>query len=325
MKKIDRRTALAWAAAAALAPGASLAAQDAYPARPIKMVVPFPAGNALDVVGRILAAALSSELGQQVVVETRTGATGHIGGEAVARAAPDGYTLLFAASSSMAVSPHLMRLNYRPLEDLVPVALVVTVVNMVVVHKDLPVRSIAELVAYAKANPGKLSYGSYGLGSNLHLAGEMLGSMAGVNIVHVPYSAAQLVPDLLAGRIQVQIANIPEVEQHIKEGTLRALAVTGPTRLSEFPDLPTVAETLPGYNVGAWGMMLAPAKTPPDIVRKLNDACVRLLGRAEVQASMARQRFVAAPRDVAQTAGFLRTESDRWARVVREAKVPMLN
>jgi tripartite-type tricarboxylate transporter receptor subunit TctC len=300
-------------------------AQGTYPDRPIRMIVPFNAGGALDHLARILAPALSAELRQQVVVENRGGATGHVGGEFVSRAVPDGYTLLFTASSAQAVSHHLMKLNYRPMEELVPVALAATVNNVVVVHKDMPVNSMAELIAYAKANPNRISYGSTGMGSNLHLAGEMLAMMAGLQMVHVPYNGQALVTDLLSGRIQLHVGNIPEMEQHIKAGALKGLAVTSLQRLPEFPNLPPVADTLPGYAVGAWGMLMAPARTPPEILQRLNAACVRVLSTPEVREGFLKARFNPATLNLAQTREFLQTENARWERVVREARVPMLN
>lgn len=299
--------------------------QANYPERPIKLVIPFAAGGAVDVVGRILATALTGELGQQVVVENRTGATGHIGGEAVARAAPDGYTLLLTASSTQVVSSQLLKLGYRPMEDLAPVSLVTTVANVMVVNKDLPVKTVAELIAYAKANPGKLSYASHGLGSNSHLAGEMFASMAGVDMVHVPYSSPQMIPDLLAGRVQLLMGNITEVEQHTNAGALRTIAFTGPSRQADFPQVPTVAETLPGFAVGSWGMLMAPTRTPQPLIARLNAASGKVLARPEIREAFAKQRFVAAPLDIPQTREFLQVEARRWERVIRDAKVPMLN
>lgn len=320
-----RRLCLQMGLAGLLAHGGAVRAQGAYPTKNIRLVVPFPAGNALDVGARAFALGLSQELGQQVIVDNRVGATGHIGGEAVARAPADGYTLLFTASSTQVVSPQVMRLPYKPMDDLAPVALIAVVENLLVVHKDVPVHSVAELIAYAKANPGKMSYASYGLGSNAHLAGEMLGQMAGLQMVHVPYSSGQLIPDLLAGRVNMQIANIQEVEQHVKSGALRALAVTSRTRMAAYPQLPAMAETLPGYAVGAWGMLMAPAKTPAPILEKLNAVSVKVLARPEVRDVFEKQRFMISNYNLAQTRDFLDSEWVRWERVVREAKVPMVN
>lgn len=325
IKTLNRRHWIGLVAASGFTLSAPVRAQGNYPDHPIKMIVPFATGGAMDVLGRVLANALRAEFNQQVIVDNRTGATGHIGGEAAARSAADGYTLLLTASSAQAVSLHLLKLNYKPMEDLVPVALVATASNLVVVTKDLPVQSMADLIAYAKANPGKISYGSYGLGSNSHLSCEMIGTMAGVELVHIPYSSPQMMPDLIAGRIQLLVATAGEVEQHMKAGTVRAIANTSPGRLPQFPQLPPVADTLPGYVVNSWGMLMAPAKTPPEILAKLNAACVKVLSRTDVQETLSKLGLTASKLSVAQTREYLRTESARWERVVREAKVPMLN
>lgn len=324
VNRIDRRDCLRLTAAGALLPW-PLWAQSRYPDRPIKMIVPFAVGGAVDILARVLASGLSGELKQQVVVDNRPGATGHIGGEAVARSAPDGYTILLTASSAQAVSLHLLRLNYKPLEDLVPVSLLATVPNVVVVSKDVPAQSLTEFIAYAKANPGKISYGSYGLGSNLHLAGEMLATATGLDLVHVPYNSSQLITDLLAGRIQLLIGNITEVEQHIKTGAVRGLAITSPRRAAEFPQLPAVAEVVPRYEVVSWGMLLAPARTPPEIVEHLNAACLKVLEQPEVREAFAKVRFTPTKYDVAQSQAFMRSEAARWGKVIQDAKVPMLN
>lgn len=322
-----RRRALSIAVAAAPFAAAMprAARAQAYPDRPIRMVVPFPPGGALDVLGRQLAQKMGEDLGQQMVVENRPGATGHVGGEFVARSKPDGYTLLFTASSTQAVSPHLMKLAYRPIEDFAPISLAATVNNVVVVTPSLPVNSMAELIAYAKSNPDRISYGSFGVGSNLHLAGEMLNQRAGTRMRHVPYTSPQLIPDLLAGRIQLHVANIPDVAQHIADGKLRPLAVTSAQKLPDYPNLPTVAETLPGYEVGAWGMLLAPAGTPNEIVARLNASTVKSLNSPELRESFAKLRFNAAPMSPERTAEFLRSESAKWGAVVKEAGVPPIN
>ncbi len=324
MKQPNRRDCLRLSAAAALMPAASWA-QGTYPDRPIKMIVPFAAGGAVDILGRVMANALTTELKQSVVVENKTGATGHIGGEAVARSAPDGYTILLTASSAQAVSLNLLKLNYKPLEDLVPVSLLATLPNVVVVNKNVPVQSLTEFITYAKANPGKIAYGSYGLGSNLHLAGEMLSNAAGLQLVHVPYNSPQIITDLLAGRIQLMIGNITEVEQHMKSGAVRALAMTSPQRTPEFPQLPAVSEVVPGYSVMSWGMLLVPSRTPPEILAQLNAACLKVLERPEVRDAFAKVRFTPSRYDLAQSRDFMRSEAARWEKVIHDAKVPMLN
>lgn len=325
MKQINRRDVLSYAAGAGLALSTPSWAQGHYPDKPIKFVVAFGAGGGPDIFARVLGTAMSPELKQPVVVENRPGATGHLAGEYVARSAPDGYTLLVTASSAQAVSLHLLKLNYKPAEDITPVALITTVPNVLVVHKDLPVRSVVELIAYCKANPGKVAYGSYGLGSNYHLAGEMLANMAGLDLVHVPYNSPQVNADLLANRIQLVLGNATELEQHINSGALRALAVTSPTRAPEFPNLPTVAETLPGFSVWSWAVLMAPAKTPREILVQLNAAARKAIAKPEVLEVFAKNRGAPGKLDLAQTQEFVRMEQVRWEKVIRDAKVPMLN
>jgi tripartite-type tricarboxylate transporter receptor subunit TctC len=223
------------------APGRVLA-QGTYPDKPLKLVIPFAAGGAIDVLGRTFASRLSEELKQQIVVDNRAGATGHVGSEYVARSPADGYTLLFTPSSTQVVSPHVLNLRYKPMEDLVPVTLAATVPNLVVVNAALPATTLQEFIDYARARPGQLSYASWGIGSNLHLATELLSLQSGLKMVHVPYSAPTLVQDLVAGRVQFHIGNIVELESFIRTGQVRLLAVTGPERLPAFPNAPTVAE-----------------------------------------------------------------------------------
>ncbi len=292
-----------------------------YPDRPVKVVVPFPPGGALDVLARIVSEKMATELKQQFVIENRPGATGHVGSEVVARSTPDGYTLLFTASSTQVVSPHLMKLNYNPLEELVPVGLAATLDNIIVVHPSVPARSLQEFIAYAKDNPTRIAYASTGVGSNLHLAGEMLNIMASIKMRHIPYSTPQMMPDLLSGRVQLLVGNIPQVQQYIANGSLRAIAATSDKRLAKYPDLPTVAESLPGYHVIAWGMLMAPGKTPSPVLATLNAALQRALATPEVRDAFAKQQFDPAPMSAAQSLTFMREQSDRWGKVIREAKI----
>lgn len=321
--KPSRRELIAIAGTMALASGAARA--QAYPDRPVKVVVPFPPGGALDVLARIVSQKMGEELRQQFVIENRPGATGHVGSELVARAAADGYTLLFTASSTQVVSPHLMRLNYRPLEELVPVGLAAVLDNIIVVHPSLPAQSFAEFLTYARSNPNRITYASTGVGSNLHLAGEMLNIMGGIRMRHIPYSTPQMMPDLLSGRVQLLVGNIPQVAQHIRAGTLRPLAATSARRLAAYPDLPTVAETLPGYEVIAWGMLMAPSATPAPVIAQLNEALRRALASAEVRDAFSRQQFEPRALSPEESSAFMRDQSDRWARVIREANIPPVN
>lgn len=309
-------------AAIVSAPLASTASAQQYPTKPIKVVVPFPPGGALDVLTRIIAQKMSEDLKQQLVIENRPGATGHVGSEAVAKSTPDGYTLLFTASSTQVVSPLLMKLSYNPMEDLTPVGLAALVDNIIVVHPSLPVKSIPELVQYAKANPDKIAYASTGVGSNLHLAGEMLNVMAGIKMRHIPYSTPQMMPDLLSGRVQMLVGNIPQVAQYFADGKLRPLAATSLERLPEYPNLPTVNESLPGYQVIAWGMLMAPKATPKAIVDTLNGALGRALATAEVRAAFAKQNFKTAFLSPEKSLEFMRDQSGKWAKVIKEANIP---
>lgn len=322
---LRRRHLLALCAAYGTSIDSPAMAEGAYPDHPIKMVIPLPPGGSHDGSGRLFAAALGTELKQTVIVENRVGATGHIGGEYVARAAPDGYTLIWVASSSQAASPHMMKLNYRPMEDLVPIALGVMTDIVVVATKDLPAQNIPQLLAYAKANPGLITYGSYGVGGNQHLGGEMLCSMGGVQMVHIPYSGSQLVPDLVSGRIQLFVTPFVAVEPLIQAGSLKILGVASQNRLPSMPQVPTVAETLPGFGVNGWGMLMAPAKTPPDVLQKLNAASVAAMSRDSVRESMAKLRLTVATLNLAETREFMTNEYVRWGKVIREAKIPMLN
>lgn len=318
---VRRRDVLALGAAYSIAVPGSSWAQTGFPEQPIKMVVPLPAGSSQDTVGRVFASALSTELKQTIIVENRAGATGHIGGEYVARAAPDGYTLALVASSSQAASPHMMKLNYKPMEDLTPISLVAMADIVVVATKTLPAESIRELVDYAKANPGKLSYGSYGIGGNQHLGGQMLCSMAGIQMVHIPYSNNQLLGDLINGRIQIFVTPFVAVESHIQAGTLKMLGVASQTRLAQLPQIPTVAEAIPGFVVNGWSMLMAPAKTSRDIIEKLNAVSTAAVSRDSVKEALKKLRLTPGNLTVAETREFMNNEFARWGKVIREAGI----
>ena len=324
-KGFPRRQFLVLGAAYGLARGSPALAQATYPDKPIKLVVPLPAGGSHDAAGRVFANALSAELKQPVIVENKVGATGHVGGEFLARSAPDGYTLGFVASSSQAASPHMMKLNYKPMEDLIPVALVVTTDIVVIATKSLPVQNIPELIAYAKANPDKLSFGSYGGGGNQHLGGEMLCTMGGIQMVHVPYSSNQLLPDLISGRIQVFVTPLVGVEPMVQAGSLKIIGVASQARLPQLPQVATVAETIPGFAVNGWGMLMAPAGTPLAILQKLNAASNKALSNDQVKEALTKLRLTPATLTLAETKDFMHSEWARWGKVIRDAKIPMVN
>jgi tripartite-type tricarboxylate transporter receptor subunit TctC len=296
------------------------ACAQVYPARPIRVIVPAAAGGAGDIVARATGQKLAEKWGQQVIVDNRTGI---VGTEIVARSAPDGYTLLLT-TSALAVRESVFRdLPFSALRDFAPVTQLMTQTNILVLHPGVPVKSVAELIAYARARPGELNYGSSGNGGSNHLAGELFKSLARVNIVHVPYKGLpQAVTDLLAGRVQLIFGSPASTLPHTGGGRLRMLAVTTPRRSPALPDLPTIAEAgVPGYEFTSWIGVLAPARTPPAIVLKLQ----RELS-AIVQSPESRQRFAADATDaVGSTPGeftaFLKSEIARWTRVAREADI----
>jgi tripartite-type tricarboxylate transporter receptor subunit TctC len=297
-------------------------AQGNYPERPIRMVVPFPPGGALDVLGRQVAERMAKNMNAQFVIENRPGATGHVGGEAVAKAAADGYTMLFGASSTHAVSPNVLKdIKYNPIEDFAPISLAATVHNVLVVHPSVPANSVKEFIDYARANPGKLSFGSSGVGSNLHLAGELLKLTGRFDMVHVPYSSPQVIPDLLSGRIQVMVDNLPPVIQHIRAGKLKAIGVASPDPIPDLPGLALVSDTVPGFSVIAWGVMLAPKATPRPIIARLNEEMKKAVESVEVREAFARLGFIPAWRTPEATLEFMRGESAKWKRVVTEANI----
>ncbi|HSV81404.1 MAG TPA: tripartite tricarboxylate transporter substrate binding protein [Ramlibacter sp.] len=314
---LRRRTLLAAALAAGL-PLATWAA--AYPDKPLRMVVPFPPGGAADLMARGLAQHLGTQLGQQVIVDNRGGAGGTVAAEMVARAPADGYTLLFGTMGTQAINPALYpKLRYDPLKDFAPIALTHITPRVLVVGPSLPVKSVAELVALAKAKRGQLTYGSAGNGSSSHLSGALFESMAGVDMVHVPYKgSAPLLTDLLAGRVDLTFDSYTVYEEHIKSGRVRALAVTSRSRIGALPQTPTIAESgLPGYEVSNWLGLLAPAGTPREIIVALHSA----VGRAMADAGMKRQLTglgiepaTGSPEDFA---ALIRSELPKWARIVK--------
>jgi tripartite-type tricarboxylate transporter receptor subunit TctC len=310
------------AATPPLAPALAQTAAAEWPSRPVRFILPYPPGGPTDIMGRVVAQALTRDLPQPIVVENRAGAAGAIGTEAVARAAPDGTTFLVNASAHVIV-PHMVRVPYDALGDFAPVTNIASVPLMLVVTPGLPVRSVAELIAHAKANPGKLSFASSSNGGAPHLAGELFKLMAGVDMAHVPYrGSGQAVPDLIAGNVQVMFDSMPSSAGAVREGRLRALAVTTVDRQSAFPDLPTVAEAgVPGYEIATWYGIWAPARTPPEIVARLHAAVAKAMrgeDAKERMAALGAQPVADAPEDFAR---FVRAEYERWGRLVRDARI----
>lgn len=292
---------------------------DWAPQRPVRLIVPFAAGGSTDVTARLVAEALGQRLGQPVVVENRPGAGGNIGAEAVARAAPDGHTLLFSTSSTHATNPALYRnLPFHPLRDFAPIGQVAFVPNLFVAHPDVPARNLAELVTLAKVRPGSLNYGSAGPGTSQHLAAALFTSRAGIEVQHVPYrGGAPAVTDLLGDKIQFMASPLVEVIEHVRANRLRALAVTTARRSPLLPETPTVAETLPGYEVALWNGLLAPAGTPADAVRRIAQETQAALRSPEMRERLAQQGSEPVGSGPEEFASFITAEIPKWAELVR--------
>jgi len=291
-----------------------------WPSRPIRMVVPLSPGGFADVPGRILASRLSALLGYNVFVENRPGAGGTIGADFVAKSAPDGYTLLFTGTPHVISAWIYKKLPYDALKDFEPVALVASGPYVLVVNPQLPVHSVRELVAAAKAQPGKIDYASSGNGSAQHLVSALFASMAGIELNHVPYKGSgPAMQDLLGGQVKVSFAGIPNVLPHVKAGRLRALAVSTPQRSPDLPDVPTAAEAgVPGYQATLWLNLAAPAGTPGDIVQRIYAETARALQDAELQQNFRSAGVEASPMSPQELAGFMRGEYEKWGKVVRD-------
>jgi len=294
---------------------------QSYPVKPIRLVLPYPPGGGTDVIARPLAQKLTEQLGQQVIVDNRGGAGGNIGMEFVAKSPADGYTLLFALTAQYAVNPSLYpKLPYDPVRDYAPISLLANAPYLLVVHPALPAKSVAELVALVKARPGQLSYSSSGNGSGAHLAGEMLRSLARVEIVHVPYKGAgPAMPDLIAGQVQLSFITYTAAGPHIKTGRLRALGVTTAKRSPTLPDLPAIGETVAGYDSAVWYGFAAPAGTPPEIVSKLNAEVLRVLAAPDFRSRITLEAVSPIGSTPEEFGSFMRSEIVRWAKVVKDS------
>ncbi|HEX2543584.1 MAG TPA: tripartite tricarboxylate transporter substrate binding protein [Ramlibacter sp.] len=313
---LQRRLLVALAAACVLP---TAWAQSDYPNKPVKVIVAFTAGGTTDILARAVSQKLSERFKQPFVVDNRPGAGGNLGTELAARAAPDGYTFIVNSVGPIAVNPTLYKkLAVNPLTDLVPVVQIADVPNVLVVHPSVPAKTVEEFVAYAKANPGKLNYGSTGIGTSSHLSGYMLGRRTGAEYTHIPYKGAEALKDLLAGRIQFMFATIPSVIQHINAGTLRAVAVTSARRSRSMPDVPTVIERgFPGFEAGSWFGFFAPKGTPPAVMAEINKAVNEALPALEQQ--MIKEGADPVGGSAQQFAGFIQKEFEKWRVVVRES------
>lgn len=324
--RFTRRAALALPM---LLPGAARAqqtGQSAWPDQALRLVVPFPPGGPADFIARVIAPGMAERLGQQVVVESRSGAGGLLGTEFVAKSRPDGLTLIQASSGALTIMPQLMpRMGFDPLKDLAPIGQILAVPQIVAVANSLPVRSIAELVALAKREPGKLSYGSSGIGSSLHVAVEVFSQAAGIELIHVPFrGAAPAVTELLAGRIQVMLADVPALQAHVRENTVRALGITSAQRLPILPNLPTMAEAgVPGVVTETWYGVLAPSGTPPDRLTLLSRAFHDTLAQPAVQQRLMEQGGRVVNSNPEEFAAHIRREYTAMAEVVRRGNIKL--
>jgi tripartite-type tricarboxylate transporter receptor subunit TctC len=297
---------------------------QAYPAKPVRMIIGFPPGGGTDIVGRIVAQKLAESLGQQVIADNRGGASGQLAAELVARAAPDGYTIMMAHIAAISILPSLVaKLPYDSQKDFVPITLAAIGPNLLVVHPSVPVKTVKDLIALAKSKPGELQYASPGSGTVQHLAGELFKLQTKVDILHVPYKGSgQSIVDLVAGQVHMDFDSVPPVINHVRQGKLRAIAVTSAKRFSLLPEIPTINESgVEGFDMSTWWGLVAPAAVGKDVVARLHAETVKLLRQAEVKEKIA---FVGAE-PVGNTpeefAAFIRAETEKYARIVKAASV----
>lgn len=316
------RCSLVLSAACCLTPVAAWC--DTYPSKPIRVIIAYSAGGITDLIVRQVGAKLTEAWSQPVVLEHRPGAGGALGADYVAKAAPDGYTLILGSSANYAVAPSLYsKLPYNPLKDFAPITMAVTYPNLLVVHPEVAANTVSELIALAKAKPGQLNYASAGAATSSHLAGELFSLTAGVKMVHVPYKGNSVaLTDLVGGRVQLMFSNVGPPLPFVKSGRLRALGMTSAKRSSVLPDMPTVAESgLPGYEIIVWNCFSAPAGTPKDVISKLNTEIVKALRNPQVQSALLAQGMEAAPSSPEQLQAYAEAEVAKWARVVKEANI----
>jgi len=323
--KLSRRLFLHLTAGAAALPGVSrMARAQAYPTRPIRWIVGFPPGGGADTVARIMGPWLSERLGQQVIIENRPGASTNIAAQAVVNSPPDGYTLFFYGASTLVNTSIFQNLPFDVKRDIAPVSGLVAYPMMLVAHPSVPAKTIAELIAHAKANPGKVTMASFGTGSASHLAGELFKMMAGINMVHVPYrGGAPMVTDLIAGQVQVGFDVMVTSLPHVRTGALRALGVAGNDRFDMLPDVPTIAETVPGYEARTWAGVGVPKGTPPEIIARLNHEINAGLANPTIKSRLAEVGTIPMIFTAAEFGAYIATESEKWARVVKFASIKL--
>jgi tripartite-type tricarboxylate transporter receptor subunit TctC len=303
---------------------ASTGSGQDYPSRPIRLIVPFPAGGSIDIVARSIAQRWSPLLGQQFVIDNRGGAAGAIGTQLVAHAPADGYTLLYGNLGPLSIGPHLTPAGYDIFRDFAPIAQVTSSPFMIFASATLPVNTAKELIAYARERPGKLNYASSGIGSGLHLAGELFQSVAGVKFVHVPFKGmGQAAPEIATGRVQLAVSTVPGVLAHVKAGRMKGIVSSGRRRSAQLPDVQTCIEAgLPGFCSSAWHAVVAPARTPKPVIARIHRTLVATLASQELRDQLLRQEDAetvgSMPEELAK---FLRSESARWARIIKEVGV----
>jgi tripartite-type tricarboxylate transporter receptor subunit TctC len=311
------------ALALALAP--AFACAQAYPSKPIRLIVPFPPGGTSDILARVVAQKMAEGLGQPVVIENRAGASGTIGAAVVAKAPPDGYTLLSGSSGTSVIAEHLYRnLSFDPVKDFQPISRLALVPGVLIVHPTLPAKSVADVIAQARAQPGKLTFASGGPGTIQHLSGELFRHMAKVDMLHVAYKGgAPALNDLLGGQVMMSFEPLPTAVPHIKSGKLRPLGVTTPARIAALPDVPAIAETLPGYELALWFGFMGPAGMPREVTQRLNAEMVRAIKSPEVRERLQSQGADPIGDSVEQFAAVLRNESAQWAEFAKATGIKL--
>jgi tripartite-type tricarboxylate transporter receptor subunit TctC len=315
--ELRRRTFLQLAAGAATLPATSNAAwSQSYPSRPVRFIVGFPAGNAPDIIARLVGQMLSERLGQQFVIENRPGAASNIATEVALGAPADGYTVQMIVLTNVFNATLYTNLKFNFMRDIAPVGGIANAPYLIVVNPSLPVKNIPEFIAYAKANPGKINYASGGNGSSSHIFGELLKTMAGIDLTHVPYRSS-FMPDLLSGRIQMTINPIPQAMEYVRTGKVRAIAATTAKRLDFLPDVATVDESVKGYVATGWYGLSVPRNTPADVVNKLNEATGAVLADPKVKARLATLGVEPMPMTPAEFAKFIKNESEKWSNAIK--------
>lgn len=305
-----------------LAAGPLSAQAQTYPTQSVQIIVPYPAGGTADMLGRELADRLSKAWNRPVVVENKAGAGGALGVDLVAKARPDGHQLVLGVTGALTIAPHMRKLPYDPLRDLAPISLVGASPSMLAVHPSVPANSVSELIALAKAQPGKLTFSSAGIGTSVHIAGELFKSMAGIDILHVPYKGGTpSVQGLLGGEVSMTFETVPILQPHVQAGRLKGLGVTSATRSAQAEKLPPVADTLPGYQVTTWFGLFAPAGTPPEVVSKIHRDLVDAMSSTAVRSKMAGLGIDVIASSPAGLTDHLQTEMKRFGKVIQDANI----